>query len=234
MPRARPAAHRHPPPAVSVLHHEPGLIVVDKPAGLVTEPTRDPLRPSVLSVVRAQLQRPADAVLAVPHRLDRDTSGVLLLALEPAMLATLNEAFAARTVHKSYLAVVHGVPTSTSGTWESFLGQVGRDQRRVRWGAVRSGGKKAITHYEVRARHADHSLVECRPQTGRTHQLRVHLSEAGHPIVGDEMYGAPAGEHATVGRHLLHAWKLSIPSAADPRTFEAPIPAAFDLGGATR
>jgi 23S rRNA-/tRNA-specific pseudouridylate synthase len=99
---------------------------------------------------------------------------------------------------------------------------VERSARAVRWGSVRAGGKKAITDYRVLRRDADRSLIECRPQTGRTHQLRVHLSEAGHPIVGDERYGAPSGEHARVGRFLLHAWRLVLPPLADEpgRTFE--------------
>lgn len=210
-----------------IVHRSDSLLVVAKPPGVPTEPTRDPARASVVSLVRAALQLPPDAFLQVPHRLDRDTSGVLLLARDPATLAALGEAFRSRTITKTYLALVHGTPAADSGTWSSFLAPVQRSARVTRWGSVRSGGKKAITGHRVLRRDREHALVECRPQTGRTHQLRVHLSEAGHPIVGDELYGAPSGEHARVGRFLLHAWRLVLPPLREEpgRSFEqAPDP----------
>lgn len=202
---------RPPPPAVSVLHRGAGLLVVDKPAGIPSTPTRDPARPSIVSTVRAMLGLAPGDVLEAPHRLDRDTSGVLALALDRATLAALGEAFATRRVQKIYLARVHGIPREDAGMWSSFLADVARSGGRARWGSVRAGGKKAITEYRVVGRRGDEAIVECRPQTGRTHQLRVHLAEAGHPIVGDELYGAPRGEHARVGRVLLHAWQLVLP-----------------------
>lgn len=224
-PRARAGA----PPSVPVLHERPSLLVVAKPPGVPTEPTRDPARPSVVSLVRAALGLPAEAFLQVPHRLDLDTSGVLLLARDRAMLAALGEAFRSRAIEKTYLAVVHGSPREDAGTWSSYLAPVKESARTTRWGSVRAGGKPAVTDYRVLRRDADRSLVECRPRTGRTHQLRVHLAEAGHPIVGDELYGAPRGEHARVGRFLLHAWRLSVPPLAGQAggSFEHAPEAAF-------
>lgn len=221
-------------PAVPILHCSASLLVVAKPPGVPTEPTRDPARPCVTSLVRQALGLPTEAFLQVPHRLDLDTSGVLLLARDPTTLAALNEAFRSRTIAKTYLAVVHGSPRDDAGTWSSFLAPVERSARAVRWGSVRAGGKKAITEYRVLRRDGDRSLVECRPQTGRTHQLRVHLSEAGHPIVGDERYGAPPGEHARIGRFLLHAWRLVLPALADEPggVFEHPPDPSF--GALTR
>jgi 23S rRNA pseudouridine1911/1915/1917 synthase len=201
-------------PAIAILHERPSLLVVAKPPGVPTEPTRDPARPSVVSLLRAALGLPADAFLQVPHRLDLDTSGVLLVARDRATLAALGEAFASRAIDKTYLAVVHGRPEPREGTWSSFLGSVERSARATRFGSVRAGGKKAITDFRVLRDDGERSLVECRPRTGRTHQLRVQLSEAGHPIVGDELYGAPRGEHARVGRFLLHAWRLVLPAVA--------------------
>lgn len=198
-----------------ILHRGASLVVVAKPPGIPTEPTRDPARPSVVSLVREALGLSPEAFVQVPHRLDLDTSGVLLLARDRETLAALNEAFASRAVEKTYLAVVHGSPERDAGTWSSFLGPVERSARKTRWGSVRAGGKKAITEYRVLRRDGERSLVECRPKTGRTHQLRVHLSEAGCPIVGDELYGAPAGEHARVGRFLLHAWRLVLPAVGN-------------------
>jgi 23S rRNA pseudouridine1911/1915/1917 synthase len=212
---------------VTILHQTASLLVVAKPPGVPTEPTRDPARASVVSLVREALGLPAAAFLQVPHRLDLDTSGVLLLARDRDTLAALGEAFRSRAIDKTYLALVHGSPGDDAGTWSSFLAPVERSARAARWGSVHAGGKKAITGYRVLRREDERSLVECRPQTGRTHQLRVHLSEAGHPIVGDELYGAPPGEHARVGRFLLHAWRLVLPPiAGEPgRAFEqAPDP----------
>ncbi|MCX4247995.1 RluA family pseudouridine synthase [Paraliomyxa miuraensis] len=215
------------PGPVPILYQGSSLLVVAKPAGVPTEPTRDPSRPSVVSILRAELGLPADAFLQVPHRLDLDTSGVLLLARDRRTLVALGEAFSSRAVHKVYLALVHGAPEPEQGRWESFLGQVERSARHTRWGSVRAGGKKAITEYRVLRRDPGsggvpgespgegRSLIECRPRTGRTHQLRVHLSEAGCPIVGDERYGAPAGEHARVGRFMLHAWRVVVPAVGD-------------------
>jgi 23S rRNA pseudouridine1911/1915/1917 synthase len=220
---------RGPVVPIAILHCDAALVVVSKPAGVPTEPTRDPARPSVPDLVRAALGLPATARLVVPHRLDLDTSGVLALARDAATLAALGEAFRVRAVDKAYLALVHGRPAPAQGTWASFLAPVARSARATRWGSVRAGGKKAITHYRVLRCDDARALVECRPATGRTHQLRVHLSEAGHPIVGDERYGAPAGEHARVGRFLLHAWRLQLPPLGDApaRAFEAPPDPAF-------
>lgn len=230
-PRTDPPRPHAAPPTVPILHQGASLLVVAKPPGVPTEPTRDPERPSVASLVRAALGLPIDACLQVPHRLDLDTSGVLLLARDPATLAALGQAFATRAIEKTYLAVVHGRPQDDAGTWSSFLAPVERSARATRWGSVRAGGKKAITDFRVLRRDDDRSLVECRPRTGRTHQLRVHLAEAGHPIVGDERYGAPRGEHARVGRFLLHAWRLVLPPLGDEPggTFEVPPESRFGV-----
>jgi 23S rRNA pseudouridine1911/1915/1917 synthase len=220
--RTRSRAAPGPRAEIAILHARPSLLVVAKPPGVPTEPTRDPARPSVVSRLRAALGLPAEAFLQVPHRLDVDTSGVLLVARDRATLAALGEAFRSRAIEKTYLAVVHGRPEPGEGTWSSFLAPVERSARATRHGSVRAGGKKAVTDYRVLRGDGDRSLVQCRPRTGRTHQLRVHLAEAGHPIVGDELYGAPRGEHARVGRFLLHAWRLVLPALGDEAggTFE--------------
>lgn len=196
-----------------VLHQGEGLVAVDKPAGLPTEPTRDPARPNVLSALRAQWKLNESEFLAVPHRLDRDTSGVLLIARTKEALAALNKAFAERRARKIYVALVHGTMLLDEGRIESFLASVGKREGIEAQGAVRSGGKKAITTYRVLERRGGLTLVECELETGRTHQARVHMAELGHPLVGDELYGAPAGEHARVGRHMLHARLIEIQGA---------------------
>lgn len=190
------------------LYADAHLIVVDKPSGLAVH--RGWASDGVTAMT---LARDAAGRWVYPvHRLDRGTSGALVFALDPETAARMQALFSAGAVDKRYLALVHGSPAHDDGTWESFLAPVERSARSTRWGSVRAGGKKAITEYRVLRRDGERSLVECRPRTGRTHQLRVHLSEAGHPIVGDERYGAPRGEHERVGRFMLHAWRLTLPS----------------------
>ena len=202
---------------VRILHEDAALLVVEKPAGLPSEPTRDPRRPSVLgSFARA---------VGLPHRLDLDTSGVLVLAKTKEALAALNEAFESRSALKVYEALVHG---SLEGerTIETFLAPAGERGGKERFGSVRSGGKKAITVVRVLRVEGERTRVECEPHTGRTHQIRVHLSEAGHPIVGDELYGAPRGENAKLGRFLLHARVLEVvhPLTGERVRFESAVP----------
>ncbi len=220
---------------IEVLYRDEAVAAIAKPAGIPSEPTRDPLRANALSLARARLGLSEGAHLGLPHRLDRDTSGVLLLSLTPAALAALGEALRDRTAEKLYLARVHGLVAWDSRTLESFLAPTGKRGGKQLWGEVRSGGKKAITEVRVltRVEATGTTLVECRLLTGRTHQARVHLASAGHPLVGDEDYGAPRGEHARVGRHLLHAWRVTVPHPAREGNLEVvcPPPRELDPGG---
>ncbi len=205
------------PPKVRILHEDAALLVVEKPAGLPSEPTRDPRRPSVLGAF--------ERAVGLPHRLDLDTSGVLVLAKTQEALAALNAAFESRRARKVYEALVHGA-LEGERTIESFLAPAGSRAGKERFGSVRSGGKKAITLVRLLRAEGERTRVECEPQTGRTHQIRVHLAEAGHPIVGDELYGAPAGEHDRLGRFLLHARVLEVehPLTGESVRFESPVP----------
>jgi 23S rRNA pseudouridine1911/1915/1917 synthase len=217
-----------PPPVLRVLYRDEAVAAVEKPAGLPSEPTRDPRRPSALALARSALGLGETAFLGLPHRLDRDTSGLLLLALTPEALAALGRTFEERAGEKLYVAVVHGRVERDEGRLESFLAPVGKRGGKERMGSVRSGGKKAITLFRVVERGASRTLVECALETGRTHQIRVQLSEAGHPIVGDELYGAPQG---SASRHLLHARLIEVPHPARPGEVlrvESPAPADFE------
>jgi 23S rRNA pseudouridine1911/1915/1917 synthase len=204
-------------PAVRVLHEDAALLVVEKPAGLPSEPTRDPRRPSVLGSF--------ERAVGLPHRLDLDTSGVLVLAKTKEALAALNVAFESRAAHKVYEALVHG-PFEGERMIESFLAPAGERAGKERFASVHSGGKKAITLVRALRAEGEQARVACEPQTGRTHQIRVHLAEAGHPIVGDELYGAPRGEHARLGRFLLHARVLEVehPLTGERVRFESAVP----------
>ena len=211
-----------------VLFVDDFIAVVDKPAGIPTERTRDPLREHVLSRARAVLGLPPDAFLSAPHRLDRDTSGALLLARSPEVLAALNADFRQRRVHKEYVAVVHGSPAADTWRCETFLAPVGRRGGIEVWGSVRAGGRKAITSFRVLER-GEVSRIACVLETGRTHQARVHAAESGYPIAGDALYGAPEREHQELGRHLLHAARLEFvhPTQGVSMDVAAPVPELF-------
>lgn len=204
-------------PPIRVLYEDGSLLAVEKPAGLPSEPTRDPKRPNVLVAFKR--------AVGLPHRLDLDTSGVLVLAKTKEALAKLNAAFEARSARKLYEALVHG-DLAGERRIESFLARGGSRGGKEFFASVRSGGKKAITVVRALRKEGERTRVECELLTGRTHQLRVHLSEAGHPIVGDELYGAPRGEHARVGRFLLHARVLELehPDSGELVRFESAPP----------
>ncbi|MBM3568153.1 MAG: RluA family pseudouridine synthase [Alphaproteobacteria bacterium] len=187
---ARPEAQAIP---LSVLYEDADLIVIDKPAGLVVHPA--PGNPD-RTLVNALLAHCGPSLAGIGgerrpgivHRLDKDTSGVMVIAKTQAAHADLARQFAAHSVERSYRALVWGVPSPARGRIE---GAIGRDPRnRKRMAVVGRGGKPAVTHYRLlAARPPALALIECRLETGRTHQIRVHLAAKGHPLVGDPLYG---------------------------------------------
>lgn len=173
--------------------------------------------------------------LFLVHRLDVGTSGVVLLARDEDAHRTLAQLFAARAVSKIYLALVWGRPRPTAGVCAAAIGPDRRDRRRM---VVDPGGRAAVTHYRVLAGKRYVSLLELRPETGRTHQIRVHLSSMGRPVVGDDLYGGPrergVRDHRlrtvlTPDHPFLHAWRLSLPDNQCTRSlvFTAPPPPDF-------
>ncbi len=209
---------------------------IDKPAGLSLRTSRADPHGAARGLVDALRFRDRELFAGreprLVHRLDESTSGIVLVALDPDIHRELVARFAGRLAEKSYLALVWGHPRPAVGTWDARLGPDRKDRRRMR---VDPEGRPALSEYRVLAKAPYVALVELRPRTGRTHQLRVHLAAAGHPIVGDDLYGGPR-EHgvrppalrATLspGRSLLHAYRLSIPGL-EPESFEAPLPADF-------
>jgi len=223
---------------VIILYEDEWLIAIDKPAGLPSQPTRDPARPSAQSELQAFLtaRDGKPPYLALHHRLDRDTSGVLLFVRDPKANAGVGALFSGKTARKIYqaLAVLRTVPPET---WEvrNHLGVVGRTGKVERFGAVRSGGSPAHTRFRILERLGDAALIEAQPATGRTHQIRVHLAEGGQPILGDTLYGGPDGVRDGGGRRviapriLLHAGSLSFrhPLTNANLTLTSPLPADF-------
>lgn len=227
--------------ALRVVHEDDALLVVDKPAGMLTHAApsaRDEL--SLADYVAAlhpglpSLQ--GEGRPGVVHRLDRDTSGLVVLAKTEDAMRALIAAFADRAVEKRYLAIVHGAPRFDSDWIESPIGRSPRQPDRQ--SVLPEGeGRPAETFYEVLERYDRFALLSCEPKTGRTHQIRVHLESVDLPIVGDAVYrkrGAlerPLPKAAPApGRHALHAARLSFahPVGGERVTFESPLPAELE------
>lgn len=211
-----------------VLYDDEAVICFDKPAGLPTQPTLDEARMNLFALAQRQVneQRGKPSYLGMHHRLDRDTSGVILFTLDKKYNAFIADQFKDHTCTKLYVALVHGKLPKPTGRLESFLGPVSKRGKQSKFGSVRSGGKKAITEYSVLDQNSQFSLVEVKIATGRTHQIRVHFSELGYPIVGDILYGSPAKYYDEFKRHLLHAHALTIthPVTKNLIRIESPVP----------
>jgi 23S rRNA pseudouridine1911/1915/1917 synthase len=224
--------------AFEILYEDPTVVVVDKPAGLVVHPAHGHADDTLLNALAARgvalaavgdRKRPG-----VVHRLDMDTSGVLVLAKTRAAHLSLAGQFSAHTTERLYWALTCGVPDPPEGTIEAPIGRHPRDRKRF---AVGPKGKPAVTHYRVlealppgepRA-----ALVSCRLETGRTHQVRVHLAHLGHPLLGDEVYGTRASRRASADLplegHALHARTLAFdhPQSGERLSFTSEPPRAF-------
>lgn len=234
VPDPEPLALAPEPIPLDILYEDEDLLVLNKPAGLVVHPgagrTTGTLVHALLAHCRnlsgiGGVERPG-----IVHRLDRETSGVMVAAKSEAAHASLSAQFKDRVVRKRYLALVHGAVGPETGRIEAAIGRRERDRKRM--GVRARGGREARTAYRVLRRLADMTLIEASPETGRTHQIRVHFAHIGHPVVGDAVYGGRRGRHpaapdgSRAGRQILHAWRLGF---RHPRTnawleFTAPIP----------
>ena len=228
---------RVPPPEVTELEPEPipldviyedrDLIVVNKPAGLVVHPSHGHWRGTLVNAILAHCPDLAgiNGTLrpGIVHRLDKETSGLIIVAKNDAAQQGLQWQFKRREVHKVYLALVEGRLEPKRGLIEA---PVGRDpHHRNRMAVVTRGGREARTEYRVLEILGDHTLVEVHPLTGRTHQVRVHFASLGHPLVGDSVYGFRR-QRLGLRRHFLHAWKLAfrLPSSGQPLELTAELP----------
>lgn len=203
-----------------IIAQDDHLVAVNKPAGLLSEAARALSAANLLGLASARF-----GPLTLFHRLDRDTSGVVLLTRRGAINRYLDAAFKTGAVQKEYLAVVAGPQRlAGQGAIDARLGP--HPRRRDMMAAVQRGGQRAVTRYQVIAEAEGLQWVRLWPETGRTHQLRVHLASVGAPIVGDRLYN-PAWQQAA--RLMLHAWRITLPAASDwpERTLAAPLPADF-------
>jgi 23S rRNA pseudouridine1911/1915/1917 synthase len=209
---------------LSIIYEDDDLLVVDKPAGMTTHPApgnpAHTLVNAVLSHLPALPESDNPARPGIVHRLDKDTSGIILIAKTRGALANLSAQFKSREVKKAYVALVKGKVTPQSGIIDA---PIGRDRAHRQKMTVTDSGRPARTAYTMLKYYGGYTLVEARPETGRTHQIRVHFASVGHPIVGDATYGAKS---ELVGRQFLHAQKLSfrLPSTGKTVEFTAPLP----------
>jgi len=214
---------------LNVLFEDDDLIVINKPAGLVVHPGSGQPEHTLVNALlhhSAHLsgiggkERPG-----IVHRLDKETSGSLVVAKNDEAHRSLSTQFESRTVDKIYLALVAGKLRKTAGTIEEKIGR--HPKYRQQMSVQSSRGRAAKTEYRVVSSSNEMSLVECKLHSGRTHQIRVHLHHLGHPVLGDKVYGARFAK--TFPRQMLHAWKLGFehPRSGERKNFEAPLPQDF-------
>jgi 23S rRNA pseudouridine1911/1915/1917 synthase len=215
--------------ALEILFEDDDLLVLNKPAGLVMHPGAGHQQHTLVNALLAHCknlsgiggkERPG-----IVHRLDKETSGCLVVAKNDATHRDLSRQFAARTMTKIYLALVAGIVRKKTGVIDKAIAR--HPVHRQRMSIARRQGRSAKTEYRVLRAGNDISLLECTLHSGRTHQIRVHLHDLGHPVLGDKLYGGKrAGDFP---RQMLHAWKLAFlhPTSGEEKTFEAPVPPDF-------
>jgi 23S rRNA pseudouridine1911/1915/1917 synthase len=213
----------------AIVHMDPHVVVVDKPSGISTIPYEEGERGALDELVKNALPRTGGAVpsLGVVHRIDKETSGLVVFTRTWLAKQSLSSQFRAHTVHRRYLAIVHGVITSQH-TFKSHL--IANRGDGLRGSSRKGDGQLAITHVEPLQKLKQATLLACRLETGRTHQIRIHLSEAGHPLVGEKVYIRNfAGEKIDAPRMMLHAAELGFIHPATEREvrFEREPPEDF-------
>ena len=217
---------------LDIIYEDDDLLVVDKPAGLIVHPAPGHRAHTLVNAILSRIPRLAalsDSLRpGIVHRLDRDTSGVMVVAKSSLAQTKLAEQFKARSVAKAYLVLVKGRLTPENGIIEAPIGRDPRDRKRM---AVVAKGREARTEYRVIKYIGDYTLLEVKPETGRTHQIRVHFSAIGYPVVGDKVYGVKS---PFLSRQFLHASRLGfkLPSSGKYMEFKSEL--ASDLAQALK
>jgi 23S rRNA pseudouridine1911/1915/1917 synthase len=229
---------------ITIIHEDDDILVIDKPAGLPCVPERHGGGETVVSVLADTIELVPGQPLRVVHRIDRDTSGILVLAKTVDAQRSLTEQFMARTIAKTYIALVRGSPDESAGRLNAPIGEMRGELVRVCINPKR--GKPAVTEWELVERFVGYALLRCRPLTGRQHQIRLHLQLAGMPLAVDTLYGGserlllssfkadyrPSRQHEErplMGRLSLHAESIEFdhPATGGRMRWEAPLPRDF-------
>ena len=220
---------------LQVVYEDGSMLIVDKPAGLVVHPSAGHAGGTLVNALLGRARdrgEPLGSIAGVGrpgivHRLDKDTSGLIVVAKTDAAQAGLTTQFADRTVDKEYLALVRGTPPANRGRIEAPIGRDPRDRQRM---AVTAGGREAVTEYELIVSGGGYSLLALQPRTGRTHQIRAHLAYLGLPIAGDLRYGGQEGPGG-LRRQFLHAARLALARPLDGKRLSAWSMLPEDLAG---
>ena len=230
LPEAAPARVEAQDIPLEILYQDADLAVVYKPSGMVVHPAAGNPDGTMVNALLQHLDRLSgiggEIRPGIVHRIDKDTSGLLLVAKNDFSHASLSEQIKAHSVQRAYMAIVQGGMRQESGTVEGPIGRHPTDRKKM---AIVSGGRDAVTHWRVLEPLKGATLLECRLTTGRTHQIRVHMASIGHPLLGDPLYGPKKMPYPVQGGQLLHAFRIGFvhPRTGKEMLFEAPPEARF-------
>lgn len=230
LPEAAPARVEAQDIPLEILYQDADLAVVYKPSGMVVHPAAGNPDGTMVNALLQHLDRLSgiggEIRPGIVHRIDKDTSGLLLVAKNDFSHASLSEQIKAHSVQRAYMAIVQGGMRQECGTVEGPIGRHPTDRKKM---AIVSGGRDAVTHWRVLEPLKGATLLECRLTTGRTHQIRVHMASIGHPLLGDPLYGPKKMPYPVQGGQLLHAFRIGFvhPRTGKEMLFEAPPEARF-------
>jgi 23S rRNA pseudouridine1911/1915/1917 synthase len=223
--------------ALDIVHEDDDIIIINKPQGMVVHPAHGNYSGTVVNALLEHCNSLSDynsltginGVMrpGIVHRIDKDTSGIIVIAKTNEAHLSLSEQLKEHSITRKYTALLEGRLKNDTGTVETLLGRNPKDRKQM--AVVSINGKKAVTHYRVLERFENHTLIEAELETGRTHQIRVHMAYLGHPVVGDTVYGYKKQRFDTKGQ-LLHARVLGFvhPKTKEYIEFEAPLPEHFE------
>ncbi len=217
---------------LSILYEDEDILVVDKPKGMVVHPAAGHYSGTLVNAAMYHCGNSLSGINGVMrpgivHRIDRDTTGSLVICKNDMAHRALAEQFKVHSITRKYRAICMGVLKEDEGTIHKPLARDPKDRKRMAV-TMKGNGKDAVTHYRVLERFRNHTYIECELETGRTHQIRVHMASIGHPLLGDEVYGSGKNAYHLEGQ-TLHAWKLGFlhPRTLEYVEFDAPLPEYF-------
>jgi 23S rRNA pseudouridine1911/1915/1917 synthase len=233
IPEAQPLELKAEDIPLDILYEDEQLLILNKPAGLVVHPAPGHPDGTLVNALLAHcpnlpgiggVQRPG-----IVHRLDKDTTGAIAIAKTDLAYQHLQAQLQAKTARREYLGVVYGAPKTESGTIDLPIGRHPQDRKKMAVISPEQGGKLAVTHWRIQERLGNYTLIHFQLETGRTHQIRVHSSKIGHPIVGDPLYGSGRSVGVNLPGQALHAWRLKLqhPISGNLIAVTAPIPPTF-------